>query len=155
LETGSAAALEAGRQVAAFRVLPAFSSHSRVLALVNVRAAESVAFVTRETGAEEAAQGVGAMSEHVARSVPALIFVGSGASATAVSVVTVAFVIEACAVLAFSSLGQHAVGCAFQFGAILVGSPEAIRLAVAQLGDVVELKDVRRFVHLAAEVAFL
>lgn len=155
METGFAAALVSCREVAAFRILAASGRHGRIFTFVHICARKSVSFVSRKTGTKEAAQRVCAVSEHVTRPILALVLICSRASASAVSIVTVAFVIQASAVLAFSSLGQHAIRCAFEFDPVFVGSPEAIRLTVAQLRDVVQLENIRRFVHLTSEISFL
>ena len=43
---------------------------------------------------------------------------------------------------------------AFELSAVLIGTQETFRHAVAQFGDVVQLQHVSRFVDLAAEITF-
>lgn len=53
------------------------------------RAGETIAFVAWVTGTGEAAQGIGTLSEHVTRSILALIFVWGGEKNLCVSLISV------------------------------------------------------------------
>lgn len=89
-----------GRQVAALGVLHAFSRQFRILAFVDIRACETVAFITGIAGTGETAQGIGTLGEHVTRSILALVLVRRRAAAASISIVTMALVIETGAILA-------------------------------------------------------
>lgn len=64
-------------------------------------------------------------------------------------------VIKAGAILTPVSRREKTIAGALKLGAIFVRSEVAFAHAVAQLGDVVQLQHVGRFVHLATEIAFL
>lgn len=133
LETGFTFAGVVGRQVAALGIFNAFSSQFRILALVDIRAGETIAFIARVTGTGETAQSVGTLSENVTRSIFALVFVWSRAAAASVAIVTMALVIQTGAILASGTFSQDAITGAFEFGAVLVGAKKTIGDAVAQL----------------------
>lgn len=122
------------RQVAALGVLHAQRGQGGNLALVDVVAVEAVALVAREAGAVEAAHGVGAVGEHVARPVLALVLVGHLASLAAVAVVAVAQVVQAGAISAPGHLRVAVVSVrALEIPGEFVGSLEALRDAIAEL----------------------
>ena len=83
----------------------------RVFTLVDVLAVVAIAGVSLATGAEVAAQGVGAVGEDVARPVLALVVVGHVAALAAVAIVTVALAVQAGAVLALPAGSVPAVAC--------------------------------------------
>jgi len=122
-----------GRQVAALGVFNAFGRQFRILALVDIRAGETIAFVARVAGTGEAAQGIGTLCEHVTRSILALVFVWGRAAAASVAVITVALVIQTGTILASGTFGQDAITGAFEFAAVLVRAEETVGDAVAQL----------------------
>lgn len=121
-------------QVAALGVLHAQRSQGGNLALVDVVAVEAVALVAREAGAVEAAHGVRAVGEHIARPVLALVLVGHLASFAPVAVVAVAQVVQAGAVAAPGHLRVAVVSVrALEIPGQFVGSLEALRNAIAEL----------------------
>ena len=83
----------------------------RVFTLVDVLAVVAIAGVSLATGAEVAAQGVGAVGEDVARPVLALVVVGHVTTLAAVAIVTVALAVQAGAVLALPAGSVPAVAC--------------------------------------------
>lgn len=75
LETVFALAAVVSGQVAAFGIVDAFGRQLGHFALVDIGARMAVSFVSRIAGAFVTAQGVGAVSEDVTRSILALVFV--------------------------------------------------------------------------------
>lgn len=142
------------REVAALGVLHAQRCQRRNLALVDVVTVEAVAFVAREAGAVEAAHGVGAVREHVAWPVLALVLVWHLAALASVAVVAVAQVFQAGAVAAPRHLGMAVIPIrALEIPGELVGTLEALRHSIAQLRQLEQLQHLRGLVHLAAEEA--
>jgi len=120
LETGFASALVMGRQVAALGVLHAFGRNFRHFAFIDICTGEAVALVARKARTREATQSVGALSEHVARTILAFVLIWSRTSASSVTVIAVTFVIETGAVLATRSLRKQTITGALELGAVLV-----------------------------------
>lgn len=120
MKTGFASALVMGRQVAALGVLHAFGRNFRHFAFIDICAGEAVALVARKARTREATQSVGALSEHVARTILAFVLIWSRTSASSVTVIAVTFVIETGAVLATRSLRKQTITGALELGAVLV-----------------------------------
>lgn len=120
------------RQVAALGILHAQRCQRRDLALVDVVAVEAVPFVSGKTGAVEAAHGVGAVGEHVAWPVLALVLVWHFAAFASVAVVTVAQVVQAGAVRTPGHLGMAVIPvCALEVPGQFVRSLETLGHAIA------------------------
>lgn len=131
-ESSLALADVVSRQVAALGVLHAQRGQRWDLALVDVVAVEPISFVSRKTGTVEAAHGVGAVGEHVARPVLALVLVWHLATFASVSVVTVAQVVQTGAVRTPRHLGMAVIPvCALEVPGQFVRSLEALGHAVA------------------------
>lgn len=113
LESRLALAHIMSRKIATLRVLHALGRELRNLALINVCAFVPVSFVTLIARAEVAAERVGAVAEHVARSVLALVHVGHVTAFASVTIVTVALRVQARAVLALAPCRVQTVVCAF------------------------------------------
>lgn len=122
------------RQVAALGVLHTQGCQRRNLALVDVVAVEAVAFVAWEAGTVETAHGVGAVREHVAWPVLALVLVWHLTALASVAVVAVAQVFQAGAVAAPGHLGVAVISIrALEIPGELVRTLEALRHSIAQL----------------------
>lgn len=120
------------RQVAALGVLHAQRCQRGYLTLVDVVAVEPVSFVSWKTGAVEAAHGVGAVGEHVARPVLALVLVWHFAAFASVAVVTVAQVVQAGPVRTPGHLGMAMIlVCALEVPGQFVRSLETLGHAIA------------------------
>lgn len=142
------------RQVAALGVLHAQGGQRRNLALVDIVTVEAVAFVAREAGTVETAHGVGAVREHVAWPVLALVLVRHLAAFASVAVVAVAQVLQAGAVAAPRHLGVAVISVrALEIPGELVRTLEALRHSITQLRQLEQLQHLRGLVHLAAEEA--
>lgn len=95
-------------------------------------AVEPVSFVSWKTGAVEAAHGVGAVGEHVARPVLALVLVWHFAAFASVAVVTVAQVVQAGPVRTPGHLGMAMIlVCALEVPGQFVRSLETLGHAIA------------------------
>lgn len=128
------------RQVAALCVLHTQGGQSRDLALVDVVAVEAVPLVAGKTGTVEAAHGVGAVGEHVARPVLALVLVWHFAALASVAIVTVAQVVQAGAVRTTGHLGMAVIPvCALEVPGQFVRALEALGHAIAQLRQLEQL----------------
>lgn len=77
LETGFASTLVMGRQVAALGVLHTFGRNFGHFAFIDICTGEAVALVARKARTREAAQSVGTLSEHVARTILAFVLIWS------------------------------------------------------------------------------
>lgn len=119
------------RQVTAFGVLYAPTDDGWILAFVDILAVKPIADVSWKTRTREAAQRVGAMSEHVTRPVLAFVLVWHLTRTSTVSVVTMAKGVETRAVLTGRSFFSLAVVRALEFSSQFVGSFVTVLFAIA------------------------
>jgi hypothetical protein len=108
-------AKEMGWQVATPRVFHAPPRYRGILAFVNILAVEAVAPVPGVASAREAAQGVGAVGEDVARPVFALVLVWNFTVASSISVVAMALAVQASAILTGGSILFVTIICTLEF----------------------------------------
>lgn len=114
---------------------------------------EAIPRVSWVAGTVEAPERVCAMREHVARPILALILVRNFTGTTAETVVTMAQGVKTRTVLTARPIGGDTVFGALELFTQLVGAQIAVGDSVTQAGQLVQLQDVCRLVHLTAEVA--
>jgi len=103
-------------KIAAFCVGDTSARQLWIFTLVDVLTVVPVTAVAFSTGAEVAAQGVGAVGEHVAGAVLALVVVRHVAALAAVAVIAVALAVQAGAVLTLPACRVPTVVGAFELG---------------------------------------
>lgn len=97
-KAGAAIADVARRHVAAFGIADTLGRQIG-FTFVDVFALESISFVTGQTATVEAAERIGAVSEHVTRPIFALVVIRSFAGTSSEAVVAMALVVEANSIL--------------------------------------------------------